>query len=31
MDGGEIDLSERHEFTVVMKNPLKAHVCPRVR
>ena len=31
VDGGEVDLSERHEFTVVMKNPLKAHVCPRVR
>ncbi|KAI6694702.1 hypothetical protein NL676_022412 [Syzygium grande] len=27
--GEEVDLSEKQEFTVVMKNPLRAHVCPR--
>ncbi|KAK2632707.1 hypothetical protein EUGRSUZ_L01182 [Eucalyptus grandis] len=25
----EVDLSEKVEFTVVMKNPLKAQICPR--
>ncbi|XP_031270409.1 cytochrome P450 89A2-like [Pistacia vera] len=31
MDGGEVDLSEKQEFTMVMKNPLKAHVSPRTK
>ncbi|XP_052190150.1 cytochrome P450 89A2-like [Diospyros lotus] len=30
VDGDEVDLSEKQEFTVVMKNPLRAHVSPRV-
>ncbi|GAU19428.1 hypothetical protein TSUD_76720 [Trifolium subterraneum] len=29
-EGGHIDLSEKHEFTVVMKNPLQVHVSPRI-
>ncbi|XP_050253269.1 cytochrome P450 89A2-like isoform X2 [Quercus robur] len=29
VDGDEVDLSEKHEFTMVMKNPLKAHLSPR--
>ncbi|KAL4378925.1 hypothetical protein GQ457_02G028590 [Hibiscus cannabinus] len=29
MDGDEISLEEKEEFTVVMKNPLMAHVSPR--
>ncbi|KAJ7976989.1 putative Cytochrome P450 [Quillaja saponaria] len=29
-DGCEVDLSEKQEFTMVMKNPLEAHVYPRV-
>ncbi|KAL6320468.1 hypothetical protein AAG906_007547 [Vitis piasezkii] len=29
MDGDEVDLSEKEEFTVVMKNPLQIHLCPR--
>ncbi|XP_052189972.1 cytochrome P450 89A2-like [Diospyros lotus] len=29
VDGDEVDLSEKEEFAVVMKNPLRAHVCPR--
>ncbi|CAI8619455.1 unnamed protein product [Vicia faba] len=28
--GGDVDLSEKHEFTVVMKNPLQVHISPRV-
>ncbi|TXG48771.1 hypothetical protein EZV62_024646 [Acer yangbiense] len=31
VDGVDVDLEEKHEFTVVMKNPLLAHVCPRLR
>ncbi|XP_050225625.1 cytochrome P450 89A2-like [Mercurialis annua] len=30
VDGDDIDLSEKQEFTVVMKNPLKAHISPRI-
>ncbi|KAM7463536.1 hypothetical protein LguiA_031657 [Lonicera macranthoides] len=29
VEGEEVDLSEKQEFTVVMKNPLKAHISPR--
>ncbi|KAE8077527.1 hypothetical protein FH972_016084 [Carpinus fangiana] len=29
MDGNEVDLSEKQEFTMVMKYPLKAHLSPR--
>ncbi|XP_062147431.1 cytochrome P450 89A2-like [Alnus glutinosa] len=29
VDGDEIDLSEKQEFTMVMKYPLKAHLSPR--
>ena len=29
MKGDEIDLSEKQDFTVVMKNPLKAHIYKR--
>ncbi|KAK2984691.1 hypothetical protein RJ640_014028 [Escallonia rubra] len=29
VDGDEVDLSEKLEFTVVMKHPLQAHVSPR--
>ncbi|KAL7003837.1 unspecific monooxygenase [Sarracenia purpurea var. burkii] len=29
-DGDDIDLSEKQEFTTVMKNPLRAHISPRV-
>ncbi|KAE8077534.1 hypothetical protein FH972_016092 [Carpinus fangiana] len=29
VDGDEVDLSEKQEFTVVMKYPLKAHLSPR--
>eukprot|EP00262_Sarcandra_glabra_P007227 TRINITY_DN198_c0_g2_i1.p1 TRINITY_DN198_c0_g2~~TRINITY_DN198_c0_g2_i1.p1 ORF type:complete len:510 (+),score=49.95 TRINITY_DN198_c0_g2_i1:130-1659(+) len=29
MDGEEVDLSEKIEFTVVMKNPLRARIRPR--
>ncbi|KAJ7982610.1 putative Cytochrome P450 [Quillaja saponaria] len=28
-EGCDVDLSEKEEFTVVMKNPLEAHVSPR--
>ncbi|KAK8593866.1 hypothetical protein V6N13_042578 [Hibiscus sabdariffa] len=31
MDGDEISLEEKEEFTVVMKNPLMTHVSPRKR
>ncbi|KAL3520325.1 hypothetical protein ACH5RR_018474 [Cinchona calisaya] len=31
IDGIGVDLSERHNFTVVMKNPLRAHMFPRVK
>ncbi|KAJ4720964.1 putative Cytochrome P450 [Melia azedarach] len=31
MDGDEVDLSEKQEFTIVMKDPLKAHISPRIR
>nr|ALG05124.1 cytochrome P450 [Sinopodophyllum hexandrum] len=30
-DGCEVDLSEKQEFTTVMKNPLKACITPRVK
>ncbi|KAF2288039.1 hypothetical protein GH714_004042 [Hevea brasiliensis] len=30
-DGDEVDLSEKQEFTVVMKNPLKAQISPRLK
>lgn len=30
-DGDEVDLSEKQEFTVVMKNPLKAQISPRMK
>ncbi|XP_023927931.2 cytochrome P450 89A2 [Quercus suber] len=30
VDGDEVDLSEKLEFTTVMKNPLKAHLYPRL-
>ncbi|KAM3319613.1 hypothetical protein P3S67_006813 [Capsicum chacoense] len=30
VQGDNVDLSEKHEFTVVMKNPLRARICPRV-
>jgi cytochrome P450 len=29
-EGGDVDLSETSEFTVVMKNPLKVHISPRM-
>ncbi|KAM7473327.1 hypothetical protein LguiB_020570 [Lonicera macranthoides] len=29
VEGEEVDLSEKQEFTTVMKNPLKAHISPR--
>ncbi|KAE8077533.1 hypothetical protein FH972_016090 [Carpinus fangiana] len=29
VDGDEVDLSEKQEFTMVMKYPLKAHLSPR--
>jgi cytochrome P450 len=31
VDGDDVDLSEKEEFTVVMKNPLQAQICPRVK
>ncbi|XP_077229741.1 cytochrome P450 89A2-like [Tasmannia lanceolata] len=30
-DGEEVDMSEKSEFTVVMKNPLEAAIIPRIR
>ncbi|XP_059304368.1 cytochrome P450 89A2-like [Lycium ferocissimum] len=30
VEGDDVDLSEKLEFTVVMKNPLRACICPRV-
>ncbi|KAM4069398.1 hypothetical protein ACB094_12G087000 [Castanea mollissima] len=30
VDGDEVDLSGKQEFTMVMKNPLKAHLSPRL-
>ena len=30
VDGDEVDLSEKAEFTIVMKNPLKARLSPRL-
>ncbi|XP_042516811.1 cytochrome P450 89A2-like [Macadamia integrifolia] len=30
-DGEKIDFSEKEEFTVMMKSPLRAHVSPRVK
>ncbi|KAM3682646.1 hypothetical protein ACJW31_12G088300 [Castanea mollissima] len=30
VDGDGVDLSEKQEFTAVMKNPLKAHLSPRL-
>ncbi|OIW20460.1 hypothetical protein TanjilG_11860 [Lupinus angustifolius] len=29
-NGGDVDLSEKEEFTVVMKTPLEAHISPRI-
>ncbi|KAJ6908082.1 cytochrome P450 [Populus alba x Populus x berolinensis] len=29
VDGDDVDLTEKEEFTVVMKNPLQAQICPR--
>lgn len=29
-DGDDIDLSEKQEFTTVMKYPLKAHITPKI-
>ncbi|KAK7368263.1 hypothetical protein VNO80_10287 [Phaseolus coccineus] len=29
-DGGDVDLSEKQEFTVVMKNALQVHLSPRI-
>ncbi|CAB4301866.1 unnamed protein product [Prunus armeniaca] len=31
VDGDDVDLSEKPLFTVVMKNPLQAHLSPRVK
>ncbi|XP_027184842.1 cytochrome P450 89A2-like [Coffea eugenioides] len=31
VDGIGVDLSEKHTFTVVMKNPLRAHIFPRAK
>ncbi|CAI9090676.1 OLC1v1025493C1 [Oldenlandia corymbosa var. corymbosa] len=31
VDGVEVDLSEKQEFTVTMKNPLRAHISPRIQ
>ncbi|XP_058771688.1 cytochrome P450 89A2-like [Vicia villosa] len=28
--GGDVDLSEKQEFTMVMKNPLQVHLSPRI-
>ncbi|KAE9622006.1 hypothetical protein Lal_00033113 [Lupinus albus] len=28
--GGDVDFSEKQEFTIVMKNPLMAHISPRI-
>jgi len=28
--GGDVDLSEKQEFTVVMKNPVQVHLSPRI-
>ncbi|PHT53467.1 Cytochrome 89A2 [Capsicum baccatum] len=30
VEGDDVDLSEKQEFTIVMKNPLRARICPRV-
>lgn len=30
VEGDDVDLSENLEFTVVMKNPLRVRICPRV-
>lgn len=29
-EGGYVDLSEKQEFTMVMKNPLQVHISPRI-
>ncbi|XP_045817634.1 cytochrome P450 89A2-like [Trifolium pratense] len=29
-EGGHVDLSEKQEFTTVMKNPLQVHISPRI-
>nr|QNS30014.1 cytochrome P450 [Nothapodytes nimmoniana] len=31
VDGDDVDLSEKQEFTIVMKNPLRAHITARVK
>ncbi|XP_068316315.1 cytochrome P450 89A2-like [Pyrus communis] len=30
VEGDDVDLSEKQEFTMVMKNPLQAHIIPRI-
>ncbi|KAK4734848.1 hypothetical protein R3W88_009109 [Solanum pinnatisectum] len=30
VEGDDVDLSEMRELTIVMKNPLRARICPRV-
>ncbi|KAK7858456.1 cytochrome p450 89a9 [Quercus suber] len=30
VEGGDVDLTEKQEFTMVMKNPLKAHLSLRL-
>ena len=30
-EGDEVDLSEKQEFTIVMKNPLQAHLSTRLK
>ncbi|XP_042503655.1 cytochrome P450 89A2-like [Macadamia integrifolia] len=30
VDGDDVDLSEKPEFTIAMKNPLRAHISPRL-
>lgn len=31
VEGDDVDMSEKQEFTVVMKNPLQVHIFPRVK
>ncbi|BFG23351.1 hypothetical protein CerSpe_096250 [Prunus speciosa] len=31
VEGDDVDMSEKQEFTTVMKNPLQAHLSPRVK
>ncbi|KAK3034907.1 hypothetical protein RJ639_034149 [Escallonia herrerae] len=30
VDGEDVDLTEKQDFTIVMKNPLRVHICPRI-